>query len=291
MMVRNRLSVAAAGVATCLLALSAVAEPVSIVAVESIYGDVARQIGGVHVAVTSVLQSAEQDPHEFEPGPATARALAEARLVIYNGAGYDPWVDRLLSATGTTRREAIDVAAIANRKAGDNPHLWYDVGAISALGRALASNLARLDPEHGSDYRRGESAFEASLDRIRARIGEMRSRHAGTPVTATEPVFQYMADAVGLDVRNARFQVAVMNGTEPGARMLAAFEDDLRARRVKALLYNVQTGERLAQRLRILAERYGVPVVEISETQPPGKTYQQWMLAELDALDRALAGR
>lgn len=276
---------------TCVLALSAAAEPVSIVAVESVYGDLARQIGGAHVAVTSILQSAEQDPHEFEPGPATARALADATVIIYNGAGYDPWVDRLLAATASARREAIEVAAIAHRKPGDNPHLWYDVGAVSALGRELASKLARVDPQHGGDYRRGESAFEASLEQIRARIAELRSRHAGTPVTATEPVFQYMADALGLVVRNARFQMAVMNGTEPGARMLAAFEDDLRTRKVKALLYNVQTGERLAQRLRNLAEHYGVAVVEITETQPPGKTYQQWMLAELDALDRALSRR
>jgi zinc/manganese transport system substrate-binding protein len=274
-----------------LLALRAAAEPVSIVAVESVYGDVARQIGGVNVAVTSILQGVEQDPHEFEPGPATARALAEARLVVYNGAGYDPWVDRLLAAATSSRREAIDVAALAKRKAGDNPHVWYDVAAVSALGRELASKLSRIDPEHGGDYRRGESAFEVSLDRLRSRIDEMRSRHAGTPVTATEPVFQYMAEALGLVVRNARFQIAIMNGTEPGARTLAAFEDDLRARKVKALLYNVQTGERLAQRLRRLAERYGVPVVEITETQPAGKTYQQWMAAELDALDRALAGR
>jgi zinc/manganese transport system substrate-binding protein len=280
---------ARAALAIALVTACAQAEPVRIVAAEGFYGDIARQIGGEHVAVVSIVESADQDPHEFEAAPATARAIAQANLVVYNGAGYDPWVGRLLSATSSTRREAIDVAVLAGRKPGDNPHLWYDVATVAAFARDLASKLGRIDPAHADDYRRREGAFEDSLDRIRSRIVGMRQRYAGTPVTATEPVFQYMAEALGLAMRNARFQIAIMNGTEPGARSLAAFEDDLRSRRVKALLYNVQTGERLAQRLRELAEQSGVPVVEVSETQPPGTTYQQWMLAQLDALDRALA--
>jgi zinc/manganese transport system substrate-binding protein len=117
----------------------------------------------------------------------------------------------------------------------------------------------------------------------------MRARYAGTSVTATEPVFQYMADALGLTMRNERFQLAVMNGTEPGARTVAAFEDDLRGRAVRVLVFNTQSGEALAQRMRAVAGRAGVPVVPISETQPPGMSYQQWMMSQLDALEQALA--
>ena len=271
------------------LAAAACAEPVAVVAAESVYGDLVRQIGGGNVAVTSVIAGADQGPHEFEPTPAVARAVASARLVVYNGAGYDAWMERLLSATRSPARETIDAAKLAGRKPGDNPHVWYDVAAISALAREVAAKLSAIDPAHRHAHAEGLAVFEASLSPLRAKIAAMRARYAGTPVTATEPVFQSMADALGLAMRNAAFQRAVMNETEPGARTIAAFEADLRRHGVKALLYNTQTGAAVAQRMRDVATQAGVPVVEITETQPPGKTYSQWMLGELDALERALA--
>ena len=125
----------------------------------------------------------------------------------------------------------------------------------------------------------------------RERIATLRNKYAGTAVTATEPVFDYMADALGLKMRNGRFQLAVMNGTEPSAAAIAAFERDLRTRAVKVLLYNSQTSQALAERMRTIAEQAGVPVVAVTETEPQGLTYQEWMLAQLDTLDRALGGR
>ena len=270
-------------------AAAARAEPIAIVAAESVYGDLARQIGGGNVAVTSVIASAERDPHEFEPSPAVARAVAGARLVLYNGAGYDAWMERLLSAAPSPGRETIDVAKLSGRKPGDNPHVWYDVATISTVATALAAKLSAVDAVHRPAYAAGLATFDASLSPLRAKIAALRARYTGAPVTATEPVFQYMADALGLAMRNAAFQRAVMNSTEPGARVMAAFEDDLRGHAVKALLYNAQTGAAVAQRMRDVADRAGVPVVAITEMQPPGKTYPQWMLAQLEALERALA--
>ena len=126
---------------------------------------------------------------------------------------------------------------------------------------------------------------------LRERIAGFRARYAGVPVTATEPVFEYMADALGLAMRNARFQLAVMNGTEPSARTIAAFEKDLRGHAVKVLLYNTQTGQTLAGRMLTIATESGIPVVNITESQPPNKAYVEWMLAQLEALDLALRGR
>jgi len=281
----------AAAVAIALAVSAARAAPVAIVAVESVYGDIARRIGGDNVAVASVLVSADKDPHEFEASAETARLLARAKLVIYNGAGYDPWVVRLLSASPSTSRDIIEVSGVARRKAGDNPHLWYDTAAISALARTLAAKLGEIDPAHRPEYAGGLEAFDTSMAPLRKKIAAMRGRYAGTPVTATEPVFEYMADALGLVMRNSRFQLAVMNGTEPGASTIAAFERDLRNRSVKALLYNTQTEEALAVRMRSIADEAGIPVVAITETLPPDETYAQWMLSQLDALDRALARR
>jgi len=266
------------------------AEPIRIVAAESVYGDIARQIGGERVSVESILASPQQDPHAFEAAVATARAVADARFIIYNGAGYDPWMARLLSPERSPSRVVIEVASLAGKPAGDNPHLWYDVDAMSALASSLEAKLGDIDAGGASVYRQRAAAFEASMQSLRSRIAAMRARYAGRKVTATEPVFRYMADALGLAVRNPRFQLAVMNGTEPGPRTIAAFEDDLRNRVVAALIYNTQTGEAMAERMRALAERAGVPVVRVSETEPGGMSYQQWMAAQLDALERALGG-
>jgi zinc/manganese transport system substrate-binding protein len=121
------------------------------------------------------------------------------------------------------------------------------------------------------------------------RIAGLRRKYAGTAVTATEPVFGYMADALGLQMRNGRFQLAVMNETEPSAADIAVFEKDLRSRAVRVLIYNSQTSEALTRHMREIAEQAGVPVVGVTETEPRGKDYQEWMLSQLDAIDRALA--
>ncbi len=267
------------------------ADPIKVVAAESVYGDVVRQIGGARVSVKSILNNPNQDPHEFEASPSTARAMAEAGLVIVNGADYDPWALKLLSASASAPREIVEVAELAHKKPGDNPHLWYEPAAMSALGEALAARLARLDPERTADYASGLAAFDMAMQRLEERIAALRAKYAGTPVTATEPVFDYMAEALGLEMRNGRFALAVMNGTEPSAAAIAAFEHDLQTHAVKVLLYNSQTGQALAERMRSIANRVGVPVVAITETEPPGMSYQDWMLGQLDALDRALGGR
>src|SRR5437773_8848895 len=126
------------------------AEPIKIVAAEKVYGGIAEQIGGVNVKVTSILRHPNQDPHEFEANAATARAIADARLVIYNGADYDPWAVKLLSASKSPSREVIDVARLVHTKAGANPHVWYETAAISALAATLAAKLTQLDPAHRS---------------------------------------------------------------------------------------------------------------------------------------------
>jgi len=172
------------------MALSAAhAEPVRIVAAESVYGDLAQQIGGSSVAVTSVLIASDQDPHDFEPSASTARQIADAKLVIYNGADYDPWMTKLLSASRAPSRKVIEVARLVNKRAGDNPHVWYDLTAISALTKALVDALSTLDPVHRNEYAERNAAFARSMRPLVDRVAELRKRYAGSEVTATEPVF------------------------------------------------------------------------------------------------------
>jgi zinc/manganese transport system substrate-binding protein len=98
-----------------------------------------------------------------------------------------------------------------------------------------------------------------------------------------------MADALSLRMHGRGFQIAVMNDTEPSAADISAFENDIRSKTVKVLIYNSQTSDALTRRMRALAQQAGVPVVGVTETEPQRKDYQAWMRSQLDAVDRALA--
>jgi len=267
---------------------SAQAAPVGIVSAENFYGDVAQQIGGSDVTVRSILTNPDQDPHLFEVSPSVARAISAARIVVYSGIDYDPWMAKLLSAARSGDRKVIVVADLVGRKTGDNPHIWYDPATMQAFAKALADDLSEVDPAHRADYQQRLGRFRDSLEPIERKIKTLHDHLAGTPVTATEPIFGYMFAALGMQVRNEKFQLAVMNNTEPGASEVAAFENDLKTHEVKLLVYNGQASDPVAERMVKIAKASHVPVVGATETEPPGTTYQAWMMSELDAVDRAL---
>ncbi len=264
--------------------------PMSVVAAENFYGDIVQQIGGKHVTVMSILVNPNQDPHLFEAGASTARLLSRAKLVVYNGAGYDPWMEQLLSATDSQGRTIVVVASLIHKTVGDNPHFWYDPATMSALAKETAARLTVEDDQHKADYESNLQKFLRSLEPLNQKILTMRSKYLGLQVTATEPVFGYMAQVLGLTMRNKKFQTAVMNNTEPSASSVVAFESDLTTRSVKALFYNRQVADVSVARLMRIAQDAHVPVIGITETEPVNMRYQDWMMNQLQAIDLALNG-
>lgn len=277
-----------AALAAAALAFPAHAAPINILAAENFYGEVARAIGGDSVQVESVIIAADTDPHDFDPPPSVARQAADAEIVIVNGANYDPWMARLVGADKVDGRVVIDVAALSGHKEGDNPHVWYDPAAMPAMANALTAELTRRDPTGKDGYDERRDAFLATLAPIATRVAELRGQFAGTPVVATEPVFGYMAEAIGLTMQNQTFQTAIMNETEPAASDVAAMEDAIRKGTAKVLFYNSQVEDAFTRNLAALAKASGVPLVPVSETEPKGKTFAAWMLDTLDATAAAL---
>lgn len=263
---------------------------IAVVAAENFYGDIARQIGGDRVSVVSIMNNPDQDPHLFETTPGIVRQIAGAQIVILNGANYDSWMDKLLAAGLRRDRIVVNAARLTGYKAGDNPHLWYDPATMPAVAVVIADALAKSDSAHAADYTARLKVTLAALDQITQRVAQLKAKHGGVPVTATEPVFGPMARALGLTMRNERFQLAMMNDTEPSARDVAAFESDLKERKVRLLIYNSQISEKLTDRLRDIARRAKVPVIGVTETMPANVKFQDWLLGELDVLDKALSG-
>jgi zinc/manganese transport system substrate-binding protein len=196
---------------------------------------------------------------------------------------------KLLAASPRPDRVVIVAADLVGKRAGDNPHLWYEPGTMPAVAGALAAALAKADPAHADDYAARLKTFVASLAAINEKIAALRAKFAGVAVTATEPVFGYMADALALRMRNERLQLAIMNDTEPSARDIAAFERDLKTHKVRVLFYNKQASNKLVQHLVEVARASNIPVVGVTEIRPPDMTFQEWMQRELDASEHALA--
>nr|WP_199671545.1 zinc ABC transporter substrate-binding protein [Salinisphaera sp. Q1T1-3] len=265
------------------------AATVHVVAAENFYGALARTIGGAHVEVFSVLSDPGVDAHLFEARPSTARRIADADVVIDNGLGYDDWMTHLLDVAGDSgARHVITAARVMHTPADANPHLWYAPELWPALARRIARVFSEVDPAHAGVYRANAADFVTRFAAVTKRIAALRAQTAGTPVTATEPVFGYMAAALGFRMENQAFQNAVMNDTEPSARQVAAFEQSLSDRRVRMLFYNRQVEGRTTAHLLSRAKQHNVPVVGVTETMPTDATPIGWLVSTLDAVGRAM---
>ena len=266
--------------------------PIPVVAAENFYGDIAEQIGGPHVAVTSILSDPNADPHLFEPGTAAGAAVASARLVIDNGLGYDAFMDKLLQSSPSSTRTVITVADVLGvTDASANPHLWYDLPKVPEIAAAIANGLGSVDPVDAAYFQSNLATFNASLKPLDHALAQIRSDDAGAPVAYTEPVPGYLLAAAGLDVKTPEdFALAIEEGNEPVPQAVAAMNALLTGSQVKVLLYNSQATSPITEHLLALAQQSGVPVVPVSETLPPGQSFQDWQLGQLQALSAALGG-
>lgn len=265
---------------------------VPVVAAENFYGEVAAAVCGARCQVTSILANPDADPHAYQATVPDAEAVARARLVIENGAGYDAFMAHLLNASPAGGRRVVDVATLTGHATGANPHFWYDPATMPLVAKAVARDLAALDPAHAQAYRAAAARWIASLQPLQAEIATIRSRYPRAPVAYTEPVFGYMGQALGLRVRTPEsFQKAIEDGRDPSVADMATELTLLQKHQVRALIYNRQTVTPVTTRMETAARVAGVPVVGISELEPAGQSYVQWMLGELRALERALGGK
>jgi zinc/manganese transport system substrate-binding protein len=266
---------------------------VKVVAGENFWGNIAGQIGGAHVQVTSILSNPNTDPHLYEADVASALAVAEARLVIANGAGYDDSMSQLLATTVNAGRAVVTVQAVLGLYGPDvNPHFWYDLPRVPRVAVAIETALARLDPPDAKVFAANLAVFDASLRPVDAVIASIRRCYPGPPVAYTERVPGYLLQAAGLEaVTPPGFAAAIENGNEPSAGDTAQMFQLITSRRTKVLVYNAQAVSPMTQQVRALARRYGAPVVPVTETMPPSfRSYQAWQLAQATALLGALGG-
>ena len=272
------------------------ADPVSgaVVAVgaENEYADVIQQIGGKYVQVNAILSNPNTDPHTFEASASVARLLDSAQLVVQNGVGYDTFMNTIEQAAPSSSRKVIDVQKLLGLPdSTPNPHLWYKPTTMPAVAKAIAADLAQIQPANAAYFQANLTAFDTSLAPWTQAIAALKAAHPNTPVATTEPVADYMLQAAGTDnLTPWSFQADIMNGVDPSPQDVTLQDSLFTRHKVKIFLYNQQVTDALTQTFLALAKQDGIPVVGVYETMPTdGYDYQSWMLAEVDAIDRALS--
>lgn len=267
------------------------AQTPTVVASTDVWGSVAQAVAGDHAKVTSLITSASADPHSFEASPSNAAEIADASLVVYNGGGYDHWVDAVLSShPGVT---SIDAYSLLQAPPGEpqpaNEHVFYDLGTARAVATTIADRLAQDDPAHAADYKANAEAFNRGVDGIAQTEKALRTSHPGAAVVATEPVAHYLLVAAGLtDKTPAGFANAVEQDTDPAPVDVAAMLDLINSRQVAAVVFNEQTVTEVTKQVQAAAESAGIPVVPVTETLPDGKDYLGWQRDTADRLTAAL---
>jgi zinc/manganese transport system substrate-binding protein len=272
-------------------ATAASAAPISAIGVENEYADVISQIGGRYVEVQAIETDPNTDPHSFEASPKVARAIANAQLIVENGVGYDDWADKIMSAAARPSRKLVNVQTLLGLPDDTaNPHLWYDPKTMPAVAKAIADDLAALQPAQAAYFHANADKFIASLAPWNAAIAAFKAKYANTPIAVTEPVADYLLEAMGFDIVTPfSLQKAIMDGNDPSPQDVTAQNGLLGGKKVKLFAYNQQVTDSLTTAFLDTSRKAGVPVVGVYETMPmPGYTYQSWMLAEVAALQKAV---
>jgi zinc/manganese transport system substrate-binding protein len=265
---------------------------IPVVAAQNEYGDVASQIGGKYVSVSSVESDPSTDPHTYEVSPNVAKEVASAKVVIQNGLGYDDFMTKIESSASDPGRKTLNVQQLLGLPdSTPNPHLWYDPKTMPKVANALAEDLSSLQPSNAGYFKANATKFIASLDPWLAAIAKFKATYPGTTVATTEPVADYLLQAAGANnLTPFSFQADVMNGVDPSPQAVSAQNGLFTGHQVKVFVYNQQVTDSLTQGFITQANQANIPVIGAYETMPtPGYHYQSWMLAEVNALQKAIA--
>ncbi|KSV57282.1 metal ABC transporter substrate-binding protein [Pediococcus acidilactici] len=264
-------------------------DKVQVVSSLNFYGDVAKKVGGKYVKVTNIIQNAATDPHDFEPTTKTAKLMVDADLVIENGMGTDAWMQRI--TPHKKGLQVINLGHLMNKKNGENPHLWYDLATMERLANQVAKQLSKKDPQHHEFYQRNAQKYVKSLQPIQKKIDEIKQQSSGKKVAVTEPVYDYTLRELGYQISDRKFALAIENETDPSPKTVESLQQDLKQRRVEFIVNNQQTGNKVIDEVLKMAKKHHVPVINVTETMPDGKSYQEWMVSQLNQISKIIRGK
>lgn len=264
-----------------------------IVASTSAWGSIAQAVGGNDVQVDSIVSDPSADPHSYESSPRDAAKLSDADLVITNGGGYDEFVDKVL-ASDDKQKPTVQAVQSEHEQPepgehSPNEHVWYDLHAVQEVSDHIADELAKISPDKAARFHQSAARFHTDTDGLQAKIAQIKQQAQGKKVIATEPVAHYLVEAAGLeDITPEEFVHATEAENDPSPESVAQLQDALNSHQAAAVVFNPQTESAVTKQVRDTAQRDQIPVVNMTETLPRGKTYLQWMDEQITSLGTAL---
>jgi zinc/manganese transport system substrate-binding protein len=285
-----------AGISGATSSSAAAGGTIQVVASTNVYGDIASQIGGDLVSVTSIIDDPDKDPHEYEADAQNQLSLSKAQLVIENGGGYDDFVDTMLSAAkndGVKVLNAADISGYDQKPStGEfNEHLWYDFPTVQKVVDEIVSSLSALDADGADTFAANAKTFSDKLDTLTKDEASIKAADAGKGVAITEPVPLYLLTASGLVNKTpSEFSEAIEEDTDVAPDVLAETTGLFDEGEISALVYNEQTTGAQTEAVLAAAKKNDVPVVPVTETMPDGNDYISWMTTNLDAIQKAVGG-
>jgi zinc/manganese transport system substrate-binding protein len=264
---------------------------ISVVAAENFWGSIAAQLGGDKVSVTSVVSNPDTDPHDYEPTPTDARALAESQVAVVNGVGYDPWAPDLLAANPSPHRVIVDVGQLVGVRPGGNPHRWYSPDDVHRVIDRITADYQRVDPGDAAYFARQRSTFlNQALAPYTALVAQIRARYAGTPIGASESIVTPLARGLGLTlVTPQSFLDAVSEGGDPTVADKTTVDRQIAGHQIEIYVFNSQNSTPDVQAQVRAARAEHIPVATVTETlTPEGATFQAWQVRQLRGIEQAL---
>ncbi|MFI5715231.1 metal ABC transporter solute-binding protein, Zn/Mn family [Nocardia sp. NPDC051750] len=260
----------------------------SVVASTNVWADIATAVAGPDAEVSAIISDPAADPHSHETSAAESARISDADLVVYNGGHYDEFMSKAIE--GRDKRAVEAAASRAPEIQGDaNEHIWYDMETVALVAEQIGTALGEVDPAHATGYADRAAQFTGRLAQVTSLSDRIAAEHPGTPVLQTEPLAYYLLQDAGTVDRTPRdYQEAVEQETDPAPAAVAATRDLINSKQIDVLVYNVQTEDKVSQDLRTAADAAGIPVVEVTETLPPGLDFVTWQTRNTQALADAI---
>ncbi|MBS1677580.1 MAG: zinc ABC transporter substrate-binding protein [Actinobacteria bacterium] len=262
-----------------------------VVAAEDFWGSIAEQLGGEKVAVTNIITNPAADPHDYEPTAEDAKTMAGAEMSIVNGIGYDEWASKLLAASPAEGRIELTVGDVVGLSNGDNPHQWYSPESVHKVIDQIVADYKEALPGNAAYFEARKKALEteafAEYDEL---IEAIKAEYDGTPVGASESIFEPLAPALGLKLITPKgFMDGISEGTEPTPQEKSAADEQVKDNQIQLWVYNSQNATPDVKRLNEEVEAAGIPIATVTETMTPeGASFEEWMVRELKGIQKAL---
>lgn len=265
-------------------------KPIHVAASVDFYGQVAQAVLGDHGTVSSIINSPSVDPHDFEPTTKDGQTVSKANVVLANGIGYDNWMTKLAKSNGNGKQTVVKVGEnVLDKHVGDNEHVWYQPATMPKLANYLADKFGKIAPKYKKDYQRNAQRYIKTLQPLQTEIDQLKAKSNGQKVDVSEPVFDYALDALGYQRNNHKFELAVENGTDPSPKEIRSMETDIKQHKIAFFVNNSQASDKTVSAMVALAKKNQVPVLNVTETLPKGKTYEAWMMDQYQALAKIQA--